>query len=273
MPKPVVIFVLNRNLGEATDQLVEHLLKWNGDVSDLYVIESGSDIDRRSTHPYSFVADWPEATQHGLRYARGFNFGLLQLDQQRQYDYYFLVCNDSLFPDEPTVNLLLEELVRYPRIGILSPCAPDWGEAQLIPERELRLFWFVNHISWLVRRDFLDCVLNFDKPSYIDYLYDGQNFRGYGSDIELIAKAYANDYAAGISKTAKFHEDRSLTDRNAEIIKTDPQSVNKQRMYDEGMRWMRRKYGFNSRWSLTTYVKVFYNQFFDHHPDYRHLRV
>ena len=123
------------------------------------MIESGSEPDSRSQYA-SFIADWPEARANGLRFPRGFNFGLLELDKARQYQHYFLVCQDSLFPEAPTIAALLEEMDRYPRLGILSPCASDWGEARIIPDGQLRLFWFVNHIAWLVRGDFLDQVKN-----------------------------------------------------------------------------------------------------------------
>ena len=272
MTKPIATLVLNRNLPTVTDQLVEHLVKWNDDVTDVYVIESGSDPEGRSRYQ-SFVADWPEAREHGLRFPRGFNFGLLELGKRQEYEYYFLVCQDSIFPDEPTLSILLEEMERYPRIGILSPCSPDWGEAKLIPDDDIRLFWFINHIAWLLRGDFVDCIKNLEEPSYINYVYDGTNFRGYNTDIEMVAKAYANDYGAGITKRAQFREDSTLTNRMASKMKTDPQRINRPRMYEEGKRWMRRKYGFNSRWNMIAYVKAFYDQFFEHHPDYLHLKV
>lgn len=270
--KPIATLVLNRNLPDVTDALVEHLQRWNGDVTDLYVIESGSSPDRRSRYP-GFAAEWPEAVENGLRFPRGFNFGLAQLEARQRYDYYFLLCQDTIFPDEPTLPILLEDMARHPRLGILSPCAPEWGEAGLIPDGQMRCLWFVNLMGWLVRADFLDTIKNADDPSHMDYVFDGANFRGYDTDVEVVAKAYANDYAAGITKRACFREDPDLTDRLAGAMKTDPKSVNRPAMYEEGRRWLRRKYGFNSRWNMVTYAKLFYNQFFEHHPEYRHLRV
>ncbi len=270
--KPCATLVLNRNLPDVTDRLVEHLVRHSGDVTDVFVIESGSSPEGRSRH-LGFSADWPEATEHGLRFARGFNFGLLELEKRTKYEHYFLICQDSVFPEEPTVSILLEEMARYPRLGILSPSSADWGEASLIPERELRLFWFINLIGWMVRGSFIDCVKETDESTYLNYLFDGTNFRGYDTDIELVAKAYANDFAAGITKRASFREDKDLTDRMASAMRTEPQRLNRPAMYDEGRRWLRRKYGFNSRWNMVTYAKTFYDQFFEHNPDYRHLRV
>lgn len=270
--RPCATLILNRNLPDVTDRLVEHVTRFDDDVTDVFVIESGSFEEGRSRYR-GFVADWPEAVEHGLRFARGFNFGLLEMEKERNYEHYFLVCQDCLFPDQPTVSILLEEMARYPRLGIVSPASPDWGETALIPEGGLRLFWFINLIGWMVRGAFVETVRNDEAPSYLDYLFDGSNFRGYDTDIELVAKAYANDYAAGITRRAMFREDKDLTDRMASAMKTDPQRVNRPAMYDEGRRWLRRKYGFNSRWNMVTYAKAFYNQFFEHHPDYRELRV
>jgi len=270
--KPVAVLILNRNLPDETDRLAEHILKWDGDIVDLYVIESGSDPDRQSRYR-SFCADWPEAREQGLRIARGFNFGLVELEKIMKYEYYFLVCQDSIFTDAPSVHPLLDEMRRYPRIGILSPCSPDWGEAKLIPQGETRLFWYINHIAWLFRGGFIDCIKNTENPTCIDYLYDGTNFRGYDTDLELIGKAYINDYAAGITNKVIFREDSDLMNRKALQAKTEPFQTHRPRMFEEGLKWMHRKYGFNSRWGMLAYVKVFYNQFFEHYPEYLALKL
>ena len=270
--KPVATLILNRNLPDVTDRLVEHVQRWNGDLTDIYVIESGSVPERRSRYA-SFIADWPEAVEHGLRFPRGFNFGLLELEKLRTYDYYFLVCQDTVLPGEATLSLMLQEMEQMPLLGVLSPANPGWGETSLIPEGGMRLFWFVNHIAWLYRRELIDRIKNTESPSIFNYLYDGTNFRGYDTDIEIIAKAYANDMAVGVTRKATFHEDDTLTDRMAMEMRTDAQAVNRPLMFEEGMRWLRRKYGFNSRWCANTYVQAFYNRFFETHPEYAHLRV
>ena len=36
---------------------------------------------------------------------------------------------------------------------------------------------------------------------------------------------------------------------------------------EEGKKWMRNKYGFNSHWSMNLYAKLFYDQFFEYNPD------
>jgi hypothetical protein len=36
---------------------------------------------------------------------------------------------------------------------------------------------------------------------------------------------------------------------------------------------MRKKYGFNSHWSMQQYVKGFYDKFFEFHPEYSQFKI
>jgi hypothetical protein len=275
MTKPVATIVLSRNLPEVADRLVERFKRYDEDLSDIYLVESGTDSDLVSEH-CSYWANWPEATAAGLRYCRGFNYGLTRLlfdGKFGDYDYYFLVCNDAVLGDEPVVGPMLEIMEAHPRIGILSPCSSDWAEQSMIPEDGTRLFPFTNHIAWLLRRDFIDKIRETEIPSYMNFLYDGSNFRGYDADIELIAKAYANDYAVAITRKVMFREDTGLTDRNADLIRTEHMERNQRLMLEEGLAWLRRKYGFNSRWSMLEYVQQLHGKFFENFPQYAELKA
>ena len=42
----IATIVLNRNLPGPTDRLYEHLSTFDGDLTDIYVLEAGSDIDK-----------------------------------------------------------------------------------------------------------------------------------------------------------------------------------------------------------------------------------
>lgn len=270
--RPVATLILNRNLPEVTDALVEHFQAHDGTVTDIYVIESGSLPERRSRYS-SFVADWPDAMEHGLRFPRGFNFGLIELNKLRQYEYYFLVCQDALFPGRSTLGPMVDVMRELPLTGILSPASPHWGETESIPEGETRYFWFVNHVAWLFRGDLIRELSAGRAGTPEDYLYDGSNFRGYCTDIELVARTYVADRGVAITRRATFEEDVDLTERMAEEMRTDHRSEHRPAMLEEGMAWMRRKYGFTSRWQWITYVKAFYEEFFENHPDYAHLRI
>jgi hypothetical protein len=115
--------------------------------------------------------------------------------------------------------------------------------------------------------------LNHEQSDFMGFLFDGSNFRGYGAENELIAKAYANDWAAAITTDIFVGENESYLLNQADLIKTEKYEDNLKLYLDEGRVWMRNKYGFNSHWSMQQYVKGFYDKFFEFHPEYSQYKV
>lgn len=273
--KKVATIVLNRNLPEVTDRLCQHLEQHDGDLTDVFVVEAGSDNDQLSKHT-TWHADWPEAKEHGLRYSRGMNFGLSQLWKEGRfgdYDAFFLLTNDTELSEQKTVAPLLRVLEDHPRVGILSPCSKRWGERLLLQKEPIKYFWFIHNNAYLLRRMFIEAIMETERPDVMNFVLDGSNFRGFGSESELIAKAYANDWAAAITSTVWAEENEAYLLDRAALIKTESYHENLRLYVEEGRRWMRRKYGFNSRWSMQQYVKGFYDHFFEFHPEYKEYQV
>jgi hypothetical protein len=275
MRKPIATIILNRNLPLVTDKLVEHIQKYDGDITDIFVVEAGSDKNHLSKY-CTWYADWPDALANGLRYSRGMNYGLSQLwadERFKEYEAFFLLTNDSELSSTQTLKPLLQNLKQNRKIGILSPCSKSWGEKLLLEQQQTKFFWFIHNTAYLLRREFVESICNADNPDYMHFLFDGLNFRGYGSESELIAKAYANDWAAAITKEVWVEENESYLIENADIIKTDSYEENIKLYLEEGKHWMKQKYGFNSRWTMLQYVKSFYDSFFEFHPEYKHFQI
>jgi len=273
--KRVATIILNRNLPEVTNRLYEHLVHHDGDATDVFVVEAGSDSDRQSQYT-TWYADWPEALTHGLRYPRGMNYGLSQLWSEGkfdQYDAFFLLTNDTVLQESSTVMSLMNILDQHPRVGILSPCSERWGERLLLKQNSTKYFWFIHNNAYLLRRAFIESIFNKDEPDQMGFLFDGANFRGYGCESELIAKAYANDWAAAITAEVFAAENESYLLDQPDLIKTEGYEENLKLYIEEGQRWMRKKYGFNSRWSMQQYVKSFYDRFFEFHPEFELYRI
>ena len=273
--KRVATIILNRNLPEVTDRLCEHIQKYDGDVTDIYVVEAGSDRDKLSRNT-TWHADWPEAMEHGLRYLRGMNYGLSKLYEEGKfsnYDAFFLLTNDTEFQPIPVISTLLEEMEKHPRAGIISPCSHRWGERLLLKEEQTKYFWYILNTAFLLRREFVESVMDHENPDYMNFLYDGSNFRGFGAVSELIAKGYVNDWASAITTRVWADENESHLITHSDLIKTENYEENMRLYIEEGRRWMRRKYGFNSRWSMQMYVKLFYDQFFEFHPEYESFKI
>ena len=115
--------------------------------------------------------------------------------------------------------------------------------------------------------------MNIDEPGYMNFLFDGTNFRGYFSELELIAKAYANDWSAAITSSVRAEENESHLLTQSDLIKTETYDENEKLYIEEGMDWIHKKYGFNSRWSMINYVKNLYDNFFKFHPEYSKYKI
>lgn len=267
--KKTATIILNRNLPTVTDRLYELLNRNNSDQTDIFVVESGSSKENLSKY-CSWWANWEESLEHGLRYPRGFNFALTKMFEEgkyQQYDYYFLVCNDVEFEDKPIIHDLEEEMRLQPRIGIISPCSKDWGEYRLLGSHDTKYFWYINNNAWLLRREYIDSIRELSQPSYMNFIYDGENFRGYESEIELIIKGYINDWASAITTKVMMAENQSHLLNKSDLIRTEPYEESLLKCVSEGKKWMRRKYGFNSRWAMQMYAKFFYDKFFEMNPE------
>ena len=267
--KKTATIILNRNLPKETDKLVEHLMKFDNDHTDIFVVEAGSDKDNLSKY-CTWHVDTEEVVKHGMRYSRGMNYGLLQLwnsNDWDKYDSFFLITNDTKFPNkQETVKTLRQLLVDSPKVGIVSPCSERWGEKALIGNNSLKYFWFIHNNAYFFRKELVEQLMNTINPTYMDFLFDGDNFRGYLSESEIIAKAYANDWAVAITTKVYAEEDESyLLDKN-KLIKTESYQQNLQLYVDEGLKWVKKKYGFNSKWQMMQYSKLFYDKFFDYCP-------
>jgi len=268
--------ILNRNLPKETDELVEQILKFDSKYTDVFVVEAGSDEDKLSKY-CTWHVQTDEVKEHGLRYSRGMNYGLLQLWKGNDWDKYssfFLITNDTKLPvGQKTILALQEELNKNPRIGLCSPCSKRWGEQELIGENSLKYFWFIHNNAYILRKELVDQLINTDNPSYIDFLFDGNNFRGYLSESEIIAKAYANDWAAEITTAVYAEEEEDYLLDNNKIIKTESYEVNLTIYVDEGLKWIKKKYGFNSRWQMMNHSKLLYDKFFEYFPEEKINRI
>jgi hypothetical protein len=268
--KKTATIILNRNLREETNTLVEHLMKFDDGYTDIFVVEAGSDKGNLSKY-CTWHVDTKEVVKHGMRYSRGMNYGLLQLwnsNDWEEYDSFFLITNDTEFPNnQKTIKTLQQLLIDHPRIGVISPCSERWAEKDLIGTNSLKYFWFIHNNAYFFRKEMVEHLINIDNPSHMDFLFDGDNFRGYLSESEIIAKAYANDWAAAITTKVFAEENESYLLDKRKLIKTESYEENINLYVSEGLKWIKRKYGFNSRWQMMQYSKLFYEKFFEYFPE------
>ena len=274
--KLTATIILNRNLPRETNNLVEHLHKFDKDLTNVFVVEAGSEKDNLSKYCTWHVHSH-EVMENGLRYSRGMNYGLLELwnsGHWENYDSFFLITNDTkLPPGQKTIKTLQALMNEHPRVGLISPCSEKWGEKDLVGQDSTKYFWFIHNNAYFLRRKFVDQLIDTNNPTYLDFLFDGNNFRGYLFESEIIAKSYANDWAAAITTKVFAEEDESYLLDKSHLIKTDNYEDNMQLYVEEGLQWIKKKYGFNSRWQMMQYVKLFYDKFFEYYPEYKANKI
>lgn len=262
--KDVATLILNRNLKNVTEKLYKKILRYNKNYTDIYVIDSGSDEKEKSKFT-TWFADWNSAKMHGLRFSRGMNFGLSNLYKEnkfKNYKYFLLLTNDSEVESENFLKKLITIMNKFKCIAILSPCSKKWGEKFILKKNKLKFFWYIHNNALLIRKEFIEIICNKKNPNYKNFLFDGSNFRGFGSESELILKAYKNNMAAAITSKVWIEENESHLLKKNNLIKTEPYDQNLKLYVEEGLKWMKKKYNFNSRWDMHMYIKKYYELFF-----------
>ena len=272
--KPIATLILNRNLPEVTDKLYKNIKKNEGNLTDIFVIESGSSKNNLSKHA-TWHANSKIIQKKGLRFPRGMNYGLHSLWKENLFEKYkafFLITNDTEISDNKTLHKLYKIILENKKIGILCPCSKKWGENKLLGKNSIKFSWYIHNHAYLLNKEFLKKIIN-PSAGYKNFLFDGSNFRGYGLESELIAKAYANNFAAAITNRVYIEENEDYLLNHEDLIKTDNYSKNLRLYYEEGLKWMKKKYGFNNKWLLHNYVKLFYDDFFVNYPQYNKYKL
>ena len=274
--KKCCTILLQRNLPEVTNKIGDEILQNNDNLTDFYVVESGSDDDRLSKFTENtFHANWDEARENGLRTGRGFNFGLTELKKiGKEYEYYFLVTGDTVFEQKNCVEILLKEMESNPKMGIISPLSRKWGNefSHLWDKNRTQSVALIPHVAWMFRSELIDIISeDFSSKDFMGYLYDGTNFRCYDADTEILVKSYLYDFFPAITSKVYIKEDELLTDRNFKVMKTENRETHKKLMWDEGMAWLKRKYNFDGKQQMRQLLHQSRHLFFNRNPNLRSM--
>ena len=193
------------------------------------------------------------------------NLALANLYEEKkfyEYDYFFLITNDTIIEDKPIIKKFIEIMSSNSKIAILSGCSKKWGEKEILKNINYKFFWYIHNNSYFLRTSFIDKIKNLKKPHYKNFLFDGNNFRGFGIESEIILKAYKANMAAAITSKIWIEEDENYLLNKNKLIKTDPYNKNLKLYINEGLLWLKKKYNFNSKWDMSLHVKNYYDKFF-----------
>ena len=269
------IIILNRNLHRETDLLRESFINQGCRPNDIFIIDAASDEDKRSQYTTWIINDH-DVVKNGLRFNRGMNQALMNLHQTvqwSQYDAFFLVTNDTLLQTNETLKKLEQTFAEHPKLGLLTPAAPTWGELSLMDRQSVKYSWFINATAMYLRRSCIDQIKNNSDPTRNNFLFDGENFRGYLSDTELACKCYLNDWAVGITSSVLVTENENLLKEMSNIIRTEDFDENLRLYVEEGLCWAKRKYGFQSKWDMNRYASLIFQDFLRLNPELKKYAI
>ena len=68
-------------------------------------------------------------------------------------------------------------------------------------------------------------------------------------------------------------DNEEILKKHAAEMQTDEYEPNRRMLVEEGLKWMRRKYGFNNRWTFQLTAKLFYEKFFEFYPEWKKYRI
>lgn len=152
----VAVLVASRNRPDLVANVVRYFGESVTTPHDLYVVECGTDTDKLSPHSSLWYAD-PDF--------RGKCYGhALALEAARkagQYDYYFVMMNDTVFePGVDVLRVLIDQLEREPRMAILSPTDSGSGYPAAAKQRShgWRAVTTCDYLAFLMRSSALDEV-------------------------------------------------------------------------------------------------------------------
>ena len=271
----VATIILNRNLPDVTNKLYEHLQKYDQNHTDVFVLEAGSNSNQLSRY-CTWYAKEKNIIEQGLRYNRGMNYALLNMYKEKkwdEYDAFFLITNDTELSLQKTIEPLMSIMDANKNLGILSPCSVVWGEKLLLKKENTKYFWFIHNNAYLMRRKFIESIMEKNNPNFTNFVFDGTNFRGYLSESELIAKAYLNDWAAAITSEVYAEHNETYLLNKSDLIRTEGFSENLKLYLEEGRQWIKSKYGFSSHWSMHQYTKSLYDKFFEQHSELQKYKL
>ena len=49
----------------------------------------------------------------------------------------------------------MDVMEAHPQAGILSPCAKQWAEVDLIGDNNTKYFWYVHNVAYVMRRAYI----------------------------------------------------------------------------------------------------------------------
>ena len=163
--KEMAVIIVSRNRPDLADALVEQLRSFDTRTThDIFVIEMGSDPDKRSKYCSFYYPD-EDFSGKAAGHVKGYEW---VKEEHGPYRYYWFLMNDLVFDPEPNpVDTLVEFLRSDPRLGLISPTERDSGYPASRPDksRGYHLVSTCDYLAIMMKSECLDEV-GFLNPAF-----------------------------------------------------------------------------------------------------------
>jgi len=226
-------------------------------------VDAASDEGLKSAFTTVTASD-PFTRENGLRFGRGMNLGLKWRDQLEDQNPWVLMLPVDTDIVDWNMSKLLSIVETEPALAAVKPLEPGSPFIELLGEQRVSAAWHLEEGPWLVRDSFIQQQRS--RNAARDF-FDHDNFRGYLTSLELSFRAYANGWWVAATDLVLLSENESLLVDRAELIHTEPIDVNRRLLLEEGIAWLRSKYGIDDPWSYAQLVRLLHDRFVIEHPE------
>lgn len=230
----VAIILMNRDRPDLTDSVYEQLRQM-GEGLDcrIFVVEAGSQPEGQSKYKTHYFKD-PKYRGRYFAFNKGLEFAHAE---RSEWDYYWFVCNDIIFPDgEDTLRLLWEAMQADSRMAGIGPGEPeanDYEGCHPKPDRVWHKASTIHGLAMLMRGE-----------AYRDVGYCNPQFHySQGAGTELAYQLYRKKWFLAYSDVATvYHAPGGST--YGKVVKISRHEYQR-RARQFASRYLRKNYGAN----------------------------
>jgi hypothetical protein len=200
------ILIINHNTPELGDNLFKQIKDYTIIPNDIFLLETGSDLNKCSKYMTHWVKDFKE----GMRMTRGFNH-LINYCKWREtiediyYDSFWLIVSDSKFIQLDTLTSLYE----------FMKSNPDCGEIHPYIENSPSVYLKKKNNEQTRKESFCEIICPFFSRKAIDLdLFDNRFVYGWGLDFDIPYKLHINNLRLYISNKVGVIHDAGTTTRS-----------------------------------------------------------
>ena len=204
MENRTAIIIVSHNSKEITDTLCDSIVRNTKAKSDLYVIETGSDLNKISR----YTSLW---SSEGIRMTRAFNLGIQfalikESSLDVNYDSFWLVVNDTILDEIDTLTPLVTFMRQNKDCAEIHPYVKN---SPSIYQQKAGII-----VSNARKTSFTEIVCPlFSREIINKYILDNRYFYGWGLDYEIPYLIYRSGKRIYISNEVGVTHNAGTTTR------------------------------------------------------------